>query len=93
MRDYSGLTREQLEARLDAAEDVVVMWAWCPSRSTETERDAAAHELWLRWQVLPGADASPAGNRHLSDELVRELAARRAATRAATLERLVGGEA
>ena len=87
-RDYSKLTREQLEQRLNAAEDVVVMWSWCVARDTEGDREAATHELWLYWLGLGGLP-EPKHNRHLNDGLIEALAARRRATRESTLARLL----
>jgi hypothetical protein len=89
-RDYSSLTREQLEARLDVAEDVCVMYAWSPATTmgpAATDRDKAAHELWVRWEHA-GGDSSREANAHLTDELVSELARQRDATRARTLARI-----
>lgn len=91
-RDYSALSREELERRLDAAEDVVVMFAWCASRSTESDRDAAAHELWVRWRELPGTSDSPESNPHLTDDLIANLARKRGAKRSAVLARTGLGE-
>jgi hypothetical protein len=87
MRDYSKLTREQLEQRLNAAEDVVVMWSWCAARDTRGGREAATHELWLWWLGL-GGTSERKDNPHLTDELITALAERRHETRRRTLERL-----
>lgn len=86
-RDYSHLSRGDLERRLDVAEDALTMVGWTAAAG-DTPRDKALHELWARWTELPGVDTNPAANPHLSDELVTRLAARRDETRAATLQRL-----
>jgi hypothetical protein len=94
-RDYSALTREQVEARLNIAEDALTVFGWTASRSGEGADviDNAMSELWLTWHRLPGVDTSPAFNRHLSEERLRELAAQRLAVRAATLARYVTTDA
>ncbi|HMM95319.1 hypothetical protein [Phycicoccus sp.] len=76
-RDYSALTRAQLEARLNAAEDVVVLWSWSAARS-ETERERATFALWEHWLGI-GGSSDPKANPHLTDGLIGELARRRAA--------------
>jgi hypothetical protein len=87
-REYSALTREQLEERLDAAEDVVVLWSW---QAVEwTEKGDATHELWNAWLKL-GGSSKPEDNPHLTDELIAQLSARRTLTRAATMQRLRDG--
>jgi hypothetical protein len=88
MRDYSGLTRQQLEARLDAAEDVVVLFAWSPIG--DGVRDDAAFEAWTVWRKNHGGDDSREGNPHLTDDAIREMSGLRKATRRATLARLFG---
>lgn len=76
MRDYSSLTREELEARLNAAEDVTVMYGWSPAKrsSAMTERERATFALWRRWDEM-GGDSSPKGSPHLDDAGIAELAA------------------
>lgn len=76
--------------RLKAAEDVCVMWAWSPTQ--DSKRDKATHELWRQWTNLSGNDSSPESNPHLTDELIAELAAKRDATRAETLQHFFGPE-
>jgi hypothetical protein len=88
---YGALSRTELETRLAVAEDVCVIYAWSPSR-TVTDREKAAHELWDRWSHLAGNDCTAKSNPHLTDELIAELAAKRDATRAATLEYYFGPE-
>ncbi len=81
--------------RLMHAEHVCAMYGWCPAR-TETDREAATHELWAVWvdhvQSSTGNPdfPTPEDFRYLSDELIAELAARRRATRDATLARIEG---
>lgn len=88
---YGALSRTELETRLSAAEDVCVMYAWSPSVA-KTDREKAAHELWAEWFQLSGNDCTTKSNPHLTDELILELAAKRDATRAATLEYFFGPE-
>lgn len=78
---------ERLEARLRAAEDVCVLFAWSPSRM-ETAPEKAAHELWSRWVEISGNDCTPEKNPHLTDEYVAELAAKRDEIRARTLAKI-----
>lgn len=85
MRDYSGLTRGQLEARLDAAEDVAVLFAWCPVQ--HNQRSDAAFEAWRVWEAI-GGDSSRKGNPHLTDEVIADLSARRQETRTRTIAAL-----
>lgn len=85
MRDYSHLTRPQLEARLNAAEDVVVLWSWSPAQ--RGQRPDACYELWQFWLGL-GGSSDPEANPHLTDGLIETLAQRRQATRGAELDRL-----
>jgi hypothetical protein len=88
MRDYSGLTRQQLEARLDAAEDVCVLFAWSPIG--DGVRNDAAFEAWAVWRKNHGGDDSRKGNPHLTDDVIQAMSDRREATRKATLARLFG---
>ncbi len=76
MRDYTALTREQVEARLNAAEDVCVMYGWSPSKrsSAMSERERATYALWRRWTNEFDGDSSPNHNRHLSDAVIADLA-------------------
>lgn len=89
--DYSGLTRDEIEARLRAAEDVCLMYAWSPARSGDprlTNREKAAYILWRRWDEMAGKDTDPARNKHLGDDVVTELAAQRDAERERVMARL-----
>jgi hypothetical protein len=88
MRDYSGLTRQQLEARLDAAEDVCVLFAWSPVG--DSVRDDAAFEAWKVWRTDHGGDDSRKGNPRLTDNAIQVMSDRREATRKATLARMFG---
>jgi len=87
--DSKQATEVDIE-RLKAAEDVCVLFAWMPT--ADSERGKAAHELWRKWMDLSGNDCSAESNPHLTDELIAELAAKRDATRAATLEYFFGRE-
>jgi hypothetical protein len=85
---YAALTREELEVRLRLAEHVCLMYGWSPAR-VDTDREKACHELWRRWTAaVPEAEQSRKATPHLSEDVVRELAAQRDATRATTLRRL-----
>lgn len=84
-RDYSTLTRDELEARLALAEDVCAMFSWSPARY-DTDRDKAAYELWRAWAAVAPTDRRDYP--HLDDARIAELAARRDEIRAATLARL-----
>jgi len=72
--------------RLAAAERVCVMFGWLGI--DDSERGKAAHELWCDWLEISGVSTDPADHPDLSDERIRELAARRDATRDQTLRRL-----
>lgn len=85
MRDYSHLDREDLEMRLDVAEDVCALLSWTAMQS-KSDRDKALHELWRAWMDA-GGDPSREGNPHLTDALISALAERRDQIRAATLAR------
>lgn len=78
---------DQLRARLAAAEDLCVMFAWTVG-GRGSDRDKAAHELWKRWVDVSGNDCSREQNPHLTEELITELATKRDATRRATLARM-----
>lgn len=87
MRDYSALSREELEQRLDIAEDVCVMYGWSGS-DMRFERHRAAFEIWSLWLQLSGNDLSREANPHLSNDLISRLAARRTATADQMLARI-----
>ena len=93
MRDYSRLTREEMWQRLDAAEDVCVLFGWSPVQ--HGERADATFEAWLRWGML-GGDSTRKGNPHLTDGVIAAMHARRKATRdanqVAIAWRLAAGE-
>ena len=83
-------TREQLIERLNAAEDVCLMFAWSPAQSgpNATDTENAAHELWSKWVQLPGTSADPGDHPEWSKQDIAELARRREQIRAETIARL-----
>lgn len=87
MSDFTNLSREDLEQRLRAAEEVCVMVGWCGLG--HSDREEAATELWLRWARLVGQDyTGPDAHPELAgSEAV--LAAQRRQARADTTARLV----
>lgn len=88
---YDGLSRDELITRLTLAERACVMFGWTASRQ-KSDRDKALHELWSAWvDVVP--DTRRMAWPELSDAMVAELAAKRDATRAATLDRIRGDRA
>lgn len=92
LRDYSALTREELERRLSLAEDVVMLFSWTGNRGTD--RDKAAHELWRIWLAEVGdAFTNSANHPHLDDEALRPLVTRRDRIRERTLARIRGDRA
>lgn len=89
IRDYSALSREQLERRLSAAEDVVMMFSW--TGVDHSDRGKAAHELWRRWlMIVPTDFVNPKNHPHLRDKAIKPLVAERDATRARTLAAIRG---
>lgn len=85
MRDYSSLTREELEQRLDAAEDVCVLFAWSPVQYND--RADAAFEMWKKWEDI-GGDSTPKVNPHLTDAVITELSQHRQSIRAKVMDRV-----
>ena len=77
----------ELRERLAAAERVCLMYGWTGSVD-DSDRDKAAHELWLQWCETPASAWTLQTTPDLSDEYIAELARKRDATRAATLARL-----
>lgn len=71
---YENLSREQIERRLAAAEDVVVLWSW--SAALDGERDKAAYMRWRDW-LLAGGSSEAKDNPHLTDKVIARLAAER----------------
>lgn len=80
---------DDTRARLAVAERVCTMVGWTHSRM-ETDRDKALYELWHDWTELPGVSVAPADHPDLSDDVIRQLARKRDATRARVLARLRG---
>jgi hypothetical protein len=76
-----------LQRRLEAAERVCVLYGWTGGGSG-SDREKALHELWSDWVDVSGVSLSQTDHPDLSDERIAELAQRRDATRAATLERM-----
>lgn len=71
---YADLTREQLEERLAAAEEVCLMFGWSALHE-DTDRDIAAYLLWSKWLDLAGDFADPRKHPHLSDEAIAPMVA------------------
>lgn len=77
------------QRRALVAERVCVMVGWTPA--SDSDRGKALHELWAEWVTayeIAGGSIDPAAHPDLSDERIAELAARRDATRAATMQRI-----
>lgn len=77
------------QRRALVAERVCIMVGWTPG--TDSERSKALHELWAEWLTAyeaAGGSVEPRDHPDLSDERIAELAARRDATRAATMQRI-----
>lgn len=83
---YADLSREELEARLTAAERFCVVFGWT-GVARDSDRDKAAHELWADWVRVSGHPLSPRANQEL-DALVPTLAAMREATVDADIARI-----
>lgn len=80
---YASLPREELEARLRAAEDVCVMYAWSPAGPGGSDREKALAMVWRHWYDMVGAKfVEPEAQPHLSDERIAELARERDEIRA-----------
>lgn len=87
MKEGDTMTNEELLARLEAAERVCLMVGWSAA-DTVTDRGKAKHELWAEWLAIyesQGGSPSPKAHPDLSDERIRDLAARRDATVQRTL--------
>ena len=83
---------EAQERLARAAEQVCLMVGW--TGVDNSERGKALTELWNAWYneyQLAGGSSAPSAHPELSDERIRELAAQRDATVAATLARIRSG--
>lgn len=76
MSEYAKLSRAALEKRLAAAENVCLMYGWCPMLGRDaTDREKAANVLWARWLNVVGRDIlGPDAYPHLNDDAVAEMA-------------------
>ena len=77
---------KELLTRLEMAERVCLMVGW--TASDPSERGKALHELWSEWTRAyraAGGSLSPRAHPDLSDDRIRELAARRDETVRRTL--------
>ena len=87
-RAVENVTLAELKQRLKAAEDLCVMYTWSPAH-TESPREKAAFELWMRWSELVGEDFLKAeAHPDLDNRVVAQLAAKRDETRARALARI-----
>lgn len=86
---YDDLSREELETRLEAAEDVCLLYSWSPSQY-DTDRGKATHEVWRVWRKLPGISVfeRKSRNERWPESRIEQLARQRDKTRAETLRRL-----
>jgi hypothetical protein len=73
--------------RLDMAERVALMHGWS-AHCHDTDREKAAYEVWRDWHDEYGKDAGRRLKPELTDEYIEQLARKRDATRAATLQRM-----
>jgi hypothetical protein len=81
---------ESIMARLAAAERALLLFGWSAAPDN-TKRGKALHELWAEWFRLYEADGNstrPADHPDLSNKVIDELATRRDAVMARTLERI-----
>lgn len=87
MSDFTGLSRDELEQRLRAAEDVCVMVGWTGTGGSE--RGLAADELWHRWAGIMGHEyTGPAAHPELAGAEAA-LARQRTARTQATVARMI----
>lgn len=88
--EYESMSRDQLIARLNVAEDALVLigWSSIPLGDGDTERSKASEQMWQTWCSMVGPDfCGP--NRHLDlERLTPMLASTRDRIRADTLRRL-----
>ena len=77
-----------LRSRLEAAERACVLLGWVAAPGG-SERSDAALQAWLDWSHLPGVPRPRPVDPEWA-QLIGELAARRRATREATLARILG---
>jgi hypothetical protein len=69
--DPDALDLGALRERLKAAEELAVLFGWCPARGRESVRDGLAQEAWRRWYDLVGTeDGGPQHNKRI-DDMVR----------------------
>jgi hypothetical protein len=84
MSEYTDLTREQLETRLAAAEDVASLYGATASMA-RTDREKALYMLWRHWAHTFGDQVQ-----RITDERVEQLARERDRIREETMARLYG---
>jgi hypothetical protein len=77
--------REELLRRLEAAEQVCVLYGWIGS-ADDSPHDKACTQAWLDWHHAYGIDSSTPAWR----SRIRELSAERDRVRTATLARIRG---
>lgn len=79
-----------LQARLEAAEAVCLMYGWSRTREFDgTDRQLATLQLWNRWVDLVGMDfLSPKQHPELNEDETKALADQRRAIRAETLKKI-----
>jgi hypothetical protein len=82
----------EIQARLDAAERVCVLYAWCPPTDMDSDRNKALYMLWRAWSDLPGTDCRPAAHPGLTDAVITDLARQRDSIRAEALDRLFASD-
>jgi hypothetical protein len=86
MMDEQAIAK--LRERLQAAEDVCLMYGWSAGRF-ESDYDKATHEVWSHWADLVGGEfLSPQSHPDLNDRRIAELAAERDRKRDAALRRM-----
>lgn len=89
-RDYENMTHEDLVGRLQAAEDVCVLYGWSAATSPDAgDRELATLQLWTEWYDVAGPGAtSKAASPHLTDGVIHDLAEQRRQTRREVLARI-----
>jgi hypothetical protein len=66
---------EEVRERLEAAEQVCVLFSWTGSY-TDSPEGKALFELWRHWLGVSGVSVDPADHPELSRDRISELAAR-----------------